>query len=245
MLILNAHTFMQLLDLLSRHEQVLSTLSGPISLEQYELGKKSAENIAKQCADLELLTSEKVAKQSSIVSTYEEQRFESKHLRKTIFEEMRGRTFYGPMAIYASYFENPKLFGDAVFNAFPSATDDITEAGTCLAFERSTACVMHLMRALEVTLRALANAVGVAPQNDWGGYIREIGKELDKRAKTSGARSADEQFYAEAAIGFDNLKRAWRNPTMHVDKSYSQQRAAEILNSVKSFMSHLATKISE
>ena len=137
------------------------------------------------------------------------------------------------------------LFGDEVFNAFPNASDDIAEAGACLAFSRGTACVMHLMRAAEVSLAALAKALGVKRQNDWGSYLREIGKELQKRAITSGARSPDEQFYAEAAAGFEHLKRAWRNPTMHVDRTYSPERATEIFDAVRSFMRHLATRLSE
>jgi hypothetical protein len=43
----------------------------------------------------------------------------------------------------------------------------------------------------------------------------------------------------------DNVRRAWRNPTMHPDRSYSVERAEEILQSVKSFMRHLATKLRE
>ena len=114
------------------------------------------------------------------------------------------------------------LFGEDVFNAFPSANDDIAEAGACLALGRGTACVMHLMRASEVGLSALAKALGIGKKNDWGSYLREIDKELSVRAKASGARSADEQFYSEAATSFDHVKRAWRNPTMHVDRSYSK-----------------------
>ncbi len=82
-------------------------------------------------------------------------------------------------------------------------------------------------------------------QNDWGAYLKEIARELEARAKGAKARSGDEQFYAEAAITFDGMRRAWRNPTMHPDKSYSQQRAEEILLSVKSFMIHLSTKLRE
>ncbi len=115
----------------------------------------------------------------------------------------------------------------------------------CLALERPTACVMHLNRALECALAALAKAVDITKQNDWGSYIREIGKQLDARAKAAGARSADEQFYAEAAANFDRLRRAYRNPTMHPEKVYSQDQAEEILLATKSFMAHLATRLSE
>jgi hypothetical protein len=146
----------------------------------------------------------------------------------------------------AKYFpESGNIFGDDVFNSFPSANDDIAEAGIRLALERGTACVMHLMRAAEVGLTALGKATNVGKQNDWGSYLREIEKELTRRAKSSGARSLDEQFYSEAAASFDHLKRAWRNPTMHVDRSYTVERAEEIFLAVKSFMAHLATRLSE
>lgn len=161
-------------------------------------------------------------------------------------DELKGRLVFTIAARRAEYLErSPPLFGDEVFNAFPSANDDIAEAGACLALGRSTACVMHLMRAAEVGLSTLANTLGVGKKNDWGSYLREIEKELVTRAKTSGARSPDEQFYSEAATSFDHLKRAWRNPTMHVDRSYSVDRAEEIFQAVGSFMRHLAAQISE
>jgi hypothetical protein len=143
------------------------------------------------------------------------------------------------------YYNNPKLFGEEVFTKFHSANEDIAEAGTCLSLDRGTACVLHLNRALEVSLRALAAAVGVGKKTDWGKYISEIGTELERRMKTSGSRTEDEQFYAEGAANFDALRRAYRNPTMHPEKNYSVDRAQEILLATKSFMSHLAGRISE
>jgi hypothetical protein len=164
-------------------------------------------------------------------------------LRHRLEDDLESHDFYAVEK--QEYYLKPDLFGIAVFNSFPSANEDISEAGTCLALGRATACVMHLMRAVEVALGALATAVGVTKQNDWGAYLREIGKTLDRRAETSGARSDDEQFYAEAAHNFDRMRRAWRNPTMHPEKTYSPERAEEILQATKSFMAHLATRISE
>ncbi len=126
---------------------------------------------------------------------------------------------------------------------FSTANEDIAEAGKCLACGRATACVMHLNRVMEVGLKALAAAGGVGPQNNWGKYLSEIEQELQRRMKASGARTADEQFYAEAHAMFDSVRRAWRNPTMHVAKTYTEERAEEILIAVRSFMRHLATKL--
>jgi hypothetical protein len=136
-------------------------------------------------------------------------------------------------------------FGDVVEAVFRSANDDIYEAQKCLALGRATACVMHLMRVVEAGLAALAASVGVTKQNDWGAYLRKIDDELLGRAKSGRARSDDEQFYAEAAVTIDHMRRAWRNPTMHLDRSYSIERATEIRDSVRSFMIHLASKVSE
>jgi hypothetical protein len=61
-----------------------------------------------------------------------------------------------------------RVLGKEVFDAFPTANNDVSEAGMCLAFERGTACVMHCMRILEVGLVALAADLGIGRQNDWG-----------------------------------------------------------------------------
>jgi hypothetical protein len=133
--------------------------------------------------------------------------------------EMKNRYLLMMNPTRKAFYEQPKLFGDKVFEVFSSANDDIAEAGTCLALERGTACVMHLLRTVEVGLAALAKQLGVHKQNDWGAYLREIGNELKVRMETAGARSADEQFYAEAAAEIDHMRRAWRNPTFHVEKT--------------------------
>jgi len=94
-------------------------------------------------------------------------------------------------------------------------------------------------------LVALARKVGIQPQNNWGSYLREIENELTDNLRKSGKLTAEEHFYAEAAAHIDHVKRAWRNPTMHVDRTYTSERAEEILKAVQSLMSHLTTKVSE
>jgi hypothetical protein len=159
--------------------------------------------------------------------------------------ELKDRKFYAPVSKYAGHFEQPKLFGDDVFDKFPSARYDISEAGTCLALERGTACVMHLMRVCEDGIKVLAAALSVPQQNNWGAYLQRIDEALNARVRASGARSSDEQFYAEVRVTLDGVRIAWRNPTMHIENSYSPERAEEILISVRSLMRHLATRLSE
>ena len=54
----------------------------------------------------------------------------------------------------AKYFENDRLLGDAVFEVFEEALQDVKDAGNCLALAMHTACVFHLMRIAEWRLRA-------------------------------------------------------------------------------------------
>jgi hypothetical protein len=166
-------------------------------------------------------------------------------LCETIGDNLQTESFMYVSEKNFGYYQIADLFGKDVATKFPSANDDIIEAGTCLSLGRATACVMHLMKVLEAGLAALAAAVGVGAQNDWGRYITEIEKEPTARIRGLKARSGDEQFYAEAAVNFDNLRRAYRNPTMHRDRSYSPERAEEILIAVRSFMIHLSTKLVE
>lgn len=237
---------------------LLNTVLGLAELERFVAKSRSevaadiaselrafGETLAADCEKLRLQTPADAARTISNSRTTRDIESNLEFIRNAILIGLNRRKFFEPEPNYLKYFENPKLFGDAVFAAFPSATDDIAEAGTCLALERSTACVMHSMRATEVALKALAKSVGVGQQNDWGAYIREIYRELERQVKAAGAQTPDHQFYAEAAAQIDNVKRAWRNPSMHVDKSYSQPRAEEILLATKSLMFHLAAKVSE
>lgn len=57
-------------------------------------------------------------------------------------------------------------------------TDDIKEAGACLAFERPTACAFHICRATEALMLAyyekLAGAPWPYPQRDWANYNNHL-----------------------------------------------------------------------
>ena len=56
-------------------------------------------------------------------------------------------------------------------DTFPSAMEDLDEAGKCYATGRHRATVFHVIRAAEWALRALARAAGVNGQLDykeWG-----------------------------------------------------------------------------
>jgi hypothetical protein len=246
MLTLDAKPFVLLLHNLFATELHVRDTTGPLPLAVKMTMVTGSQHIIDELKALDLPHSVQVAEQMlTKCETSDDLHRGLEQLINSLALELNNRKFYGPLRKYEPYFENPKLFGDEVFAKFTSANNDIFEAGTCLALERGTACVMHLMRIVEAGLKALAGALGVGVQNDWGAYLRKIDEELAARIKASGKRTADEQFYAEVRITIDGVRIAWRNPTMHIENNYSPERAETMLIAVRSLMQHLATKLSD
>ena len=145
----------------------------------------------------------------------------------------------------------PQLFGAEVAAAFPSAAEDIEEAGNCLAFGRGTACVFHLMRVLERGLRSLAEALNdpnLNPQRNpsWDSVLKKCEAEQRKPIadRAAGWRS-DDKFFSEVHATLRAVKDGWRNPSLHVERNYSPEQAFELFVATRSFMRRLATKIHE
>jgi hypothetical protein len=167
-----------------------------------------------------------------------------RELQDRIRSELSHHLFFAVPSSVQSFYEHQQ-FDPAAVTAFPSAIDDMLESGKCFALSRYTASVFHLNRIVETGLRALTDDIGVKLQHDWGAQLREIEKELEKRYKTAGARTPDEQFYSEAATQIGHIKNAWRNPTMHIERRYNEELARDIFNAVKALMRVLATRLKE
>lgn len=146
-------------------------------------------------------------------------------------------------------YEQPHpIFGQETHDAFPDARRDIAAAGRCFAVDEWTACVMHLMRALEQALRWLANRVGLKPEEtegaNWKNIIDRIERkirELEQRPK-SPAKNENIQFLSEAATQFRWFKDAWRNEAAHAHVYYDEREGAPIFLHVSDFFRHLATE---
>ena len=169
-------------------------------------------------------------------------------LRERIAHELEGRTFYY-ISDHVDLMEDSPLFGNEVDGAFPSAQYDIFEAGRCLALRRSTACVVHLMRALEVALASLANALGMTlTAANWNTILNDMENEIRSRTKNTHGQTwkdRDEPFFAEAAAHMRFIKNGWRNHAMHQKRKYTVEEAEAIYDNVRSFMCHLSGRLSE
>ena len=167
-----------------------------------------------------------------------------------IQEDLESELFLAVPSNRVHYYESSEpLFGLAVADAFPSTAYDIIEAGKCHALHRSTACVFHLMRVLEIGLAVFANKFGV-PSNhtNWHNIIEGVEKAV-RNMGTDPARTADwkdqQEFYSQAASHFMILKDAWRNYTAHARGKYTEDEVETILPNVRAFMQKLASRLHE
>lgn len=172
------------------------------------------------------------------------------------------------------YHNNRFLFGEDVYKNFPSARDEIKEAGNCYALGLNTACVFHLMRAVEVVLKRMIVAmkaqkyltkpdkksptgkiqvsVDVCDQDTLIKALRSALKDLESGKSISAKKKATHAFYSGAVNTFCEFKDAYRNPISHGNKVadenrklYKEGETSDIMKSVRHFMTHLAKRIKE
>jgi len=160
---------------------------------------------------------------------------------------------------YGDYAEQEQLFGSEVYKAFPSAREDIKQAGNCLAVEDYTGCVFHLMRAVEWGLRALCGDLRIIrilktkkgkPKYigiewaEWDRILEPVHERVDAkiRALAVGKRKQDAQeFYYPLLRDLRGFKEAFRNHVMHARRDYKPKEAEAVLDNVKRFMELLSS----
>jgi hypothetical protein len=149
--------------------------------------------------------------------------------------------------------EKPLLFGVELAVLYPSAEYEIEETAKCLAFERSTAAVFHLMRIMEIGLKAVSKCLQIADptkeaEKNWGVMLRKIKDEIDRRNKAAPpewSKFEDRRLMAEIYVSLDAVRNVWRNATMHVETKYTMEEAEHILNAVRGFMTKLSSRMNE
>jgi hypothetical protein len=156
------------------------------------------------------------------------------------------RFFVVPPNKHHFYEQKQPLFGQQVWENFPSAISDIEEAGKCLALDRATACVCHLMRVMEVGLKALAHALGIPYAPSWEAYIDQIQKRIGTKYKKKGIQwRRDEPFFRDVLGDLLSVKLAWRNPTMYIVRKYTPDESEDVFRAVRGLMIRLAMRLSE
>jgi hypothetical protein len=150
------------------------------------------------------------------------------------------------------YYNKTDLFGEQFKKNFPRSNSEIIEAGNCFAFDRFTASVSHLSRAMEIVLRVLFVSLGMPPRiwstTKWSKILDRIKSKIDKNNKTLANDqkwNEERPFYENAHAFLAAVRVPIRNSTMHVESVYDESGAENVFGAVKSFMRHLATKLKE
>ena len=143
-------------------------------------------------------------------------------------------------------YNNTKTF-QKIIDKFPSAEFNLTEAAKCFALGRYTACVFHLMLLLETPLNVFAKEVGVDidRNNNWGGLLDHIEKEVNKMDYKTIQDRKNKEYYSQLISNFRPIKTGWRNYTMHGNNKYTEENAQRIFSNVEGFMKELTVKFTE
>jgi hypothetical protein len=136
------------------------------------------------------------------------------------------------------------FFGEEGFDAFSFAREDIEEAGKCLAFQRSTAAVFHLMRALESAAQVIANKLGAGVTDangkglPWGLIAQNMKPKIDVIANGN-----EKIKWYRVQQDLVAVNRAWRVPTNHPKETYTVDQAREVFDATRAFMKELAALV--
>jgi hypothetical protein len=175
-----------------------------------------------------------------------------KEFRRDVDVELKKRRFALLNSPNDEYFEQEKLFGDAVYKKLPKARADIKDAGNAFATELYTSAVFHLMRVGEYGLRSIAQRLGVTISDkgekipleygDWNKVITAIRNKLDEGRKMAG-NAKKQAFLAYHSDGLERcaaLKDLYRNEVSHTRKRYNQGEALAVMQRVRDLMQLLA-----
>ncbi len=196
-------------------------------------------------------------------------------LRDVLTTNLGGRVFMYVPQKYATF--APKLIGgklrlDLVFpesdpqysmgsasSFFPASKNDIKAIALCMLAGASTASVFHMMRVVELGIRALGKELGVRKIEEdhqgtkrrvpiefvtWEKMHQHLTKKADvklNRLRRGPSKQKKQEFYNSILEDFKAFREAWRNHVMHTRATYTPDEAERILRHVESFMNSLVT----
>lgn len=168
------------------------------------------------------------------------------NLQHQIHDHLRDHYYYAVTPASAALYSEPAPFGAEVFERFPSAIQDLQDAGKCLALDQGTATVFHLMRVMEVGLKVLSRELDIPYAPSWESHLSQIQTKIGERhASKSRTWKKKEPIFKEMAGDLTAIKLCWRNPTMHIVRSYEPGEAREIFMAVQRFMQRMASQFKE
>ena len=94
---------------------------------------------------------------------------------------------------------------------------------------------------MEAGLKIIAKPLGIPYAPSWESYIKQITTLVSEKHKKKGIKwKRDEPFFKRVLGDLEAIKIAWRNPTMHIVRTYTPQEADDVFKAVRTFMQELA-----
>jgi hypothetical protein len=164
------------------------------------------------------------------------------HLLQRLLEELDSEHYFQVDRADVRFYDQDAAFGDLVADKFKPAKADIKSAGNCLALQQPTACVFHLMRAMEIAVRQLSKRlkVTIAPQTTWRQMTGLMDDKIKKMPENTEKLKRKKNEWEAARANLHHVGSVWRNNTMHPATSYTRSQAHDVLNAVRVFMRGLA-----
>ncbi|MDG4890468.1 hypothetical protein [Mesorhizobium sp. WSM4887] len=132
----------------------------------------------------------------------------------------------------------------AVYTRFPESVNDIRVGVDLWALQHHTASVFHMMRVLEIGLRALAHDLQLSfTIENWQNIVDRIEAAIKQQQKSlprGEERNSRLQFLGEAAKEFSYFKDGWRNYVSHNKTDYDEHQSRSVMEHVSHFMAILA-----
>lgn len=151
----------------------------------------------------------------------------------------------------ALYAPDEPLLGSDVGTKFPSLIADIDEAGKCLALGRTTATAFHLIRCLEGGITGISRCLGIpdptkGAERNWGSLLTKVEAACKSKWPTDATRQAGDGHFFESVWGsLRAMQNPYRNATMHLEKTYTEDEAKGLQAIVKSLMQRIASRMDE
>jgi hypothetical protein len=158
-----------------------------------------------------------------------------------INEDLRKRKFAFVEPGWDAYYGQSDPFGLGR-SKLKDCLPNIKQAGNCLAVAEGTACVFHLMRAMEMAVRKLGSRLKITinAQTTWRVLTGAMDGKIKSMPDTNAADKRKKDNWAEARANLHHVGSVWRNNTMHPATSYTPSQARDVYNAVRVFMDVLA-----
>ena len=212
---------------------------------QREMAKLAAEKILSQGRSLGWQLSDQIRTEAFVRDLNGGTKFsaetlvrELEGLKTSFYVALQNAKFAYIPTTDAKYFENDRLLGDAVFEVFEEALQDVKDAGNCLALAMHTACVFHLMRIAELGLRRLAARLRVklfdkgkrqqVEYATWEKVIERVHAKIAeaRRLPAGPKKQAQLSRFAEAADHCTFMKDIFEKQRVAHAKTLQQRRGA-------------------